>query len=120
MLPNGTSTPANQPAARYVAQWDARTSKPACCPVCCPMGRPHQQTSLLPGMLPSGTPAPANPPAARHVAQWDGRTDRQTTQTQPAIDRYDAVSTFHNDDFCKARLPMLCTSCLELTTENCR
>ena len=43
-----------------------------------------------------------------------------TTQPQPAIDHYDAVSTFHDDDFCEARLPMLCTSCLELTTDNCR
>ena len=30
------------------------------------------------------------------------------------------MSTFHDDDFCEARLPMLCTGCLELTTENCR
>ena len=29
------------------------------------------------------------------------------------------VSTFHNDDFCVACLPMLCSGCLELTTENC-
>ena len=33
---------------------------------------------------------------------------------------YDAVSTFHDDDFCKARLPMLCSGCLELTADNCR
>ena len=32
----------------------------------------------------------------------------------------DGVSTFHNDDFCEARLTMLCSGCLELTTENCR
>jgi len=25
----------------------------------------------------------------------------------------------HNDNFCKARLQMLCSGCLELTTENC-
>ena len=43
-----------------------------------------------------------------------------TTQPQPATDHYDAVSTFHNDDFCAARLPMLCSGCLELITENCR
>ena len=53
--PPAGHAPANQPAARYVAQWDVHTSKPACCPVCCPMGRPHQQTRLLPGMLPIGT-----------------------------------------------------------------
>ena len=41
------------------------------------------------------------------------------TRPQPAIDHYDAVSTFHNDDFCEARLPMLCSGSLELTTENC-
>ena len=29
------------------------------------------------------------------------------------------VSTFHNLDFCEAHLPMLCSSCLELTTEHC-
>ena len=46
--------------------------------------------------------------------------DRQHTQPQPAIDHYDAVSTFHDDDFCEARLSMLCTDCLELTTENHR
>jgi len=39
---------------------------------------------------------------------------------QPAIDHYDAVSTFHDDDLCEARLAMLCSGCLELTTENCR
>jgi len=43
-----------------------------------------------------------------------------TTQPQPAIGHYDAVPTFHNDDFCEARLPMLCSGCLEFTTENCR
>jgi len=42
-----------------------------------------------------------------------------TTRPQPAIDHYDAVSTFHDDDFCETRFSMLCTSCLELTTENC-
>ena len=41
------------------------------------------------------------------------------TRPQPAIDHYDAVSTFHNDDFCEARLPMLCSGSRELTTENC-
>jgi len=46
--------------------------------------------------------------------------DRQHTQPQPAIDHYDAVSTFHDDDFCEARSSMLCTDCLELTTENYR
>jgi len=44
----------------------------------------------------------------------------QSTLTQPAIDQYDAVSTFHNGDFCEARLQMLCSGCLELTTEKCR
>jgi len=43
-----------------------------------------------------------------------------TTQPQHEIGHYDAVLTFHNDDFCEARLPMLCSGCLELTTENCR
>ena len=42
-----------------------------------------------------------------------------TTQPQPAIDHYDAVSTFHDDNFCEARFSMLCTSSLELTTANC-
>ena len=43
------------------------------------------------------------------------------TQPQLAIDHYDAVSTFHDDDFCEARLSKLpCSGCLELTTENCR
>ena len=37
-----------------------------------------------------------------------------TTQPQPAIGHYDAVSTFHDDDFCEACLPMPCSSCLEL------
>ena len=27
------------------------------------------------------------------------------------------MTTFHDDDFCEARLPMLCSGCLELTTE---
>ena len=31
-----------------------------------------------------------------------------TTRPQPTIDHYDAVSTFHDDDFCETRLPMLC------------
>ena len=38
-----------------------------------------------------------------------------TTQPQPAIDHYNDVSTFHNDDFCDAPRPMLCVGCLELT-----
>jgi len=33
--------------------------------------------------------------------------------------RYDSLSTFHDDNFCETCLPMLCTGCLELTTENC-
>jgi len=37
-----------------------------------------------------------------------------TTQPQPAIDHYGAVSTFHDDDFCEARLAMLCYGCLKL------
>jgi len=40
-------------------------------------------------------------------------------QPKTAIGHYDVVSTFHNDDFCEARLPMLCSGCLELTAENC-
>jgi len=43
-----------------------------------------------------------------------------TTQPQPAIDHYDAVSTIHDDNFCEARLTMLCYGCLELTAENRR
>ena len=42
------------------------------------------------------------------------------TRPRPAIDHYDAVSTFHNDHFCEAGLPVLSSDCLELTTENCR
>jgi len=38
-----------------------------------------------------------------------------TTQPQPAIDHYNDVSTFHDDDFCDAPWPMLCVGCLELT-----
>ena len=34
-------------------------------------------------------------------------------------DHYGAVSTFHDDNICETRFSMLCTSCLELTTENC-
>ena len=41
-----------------------------------------------------------------------------TTWPQPTIDHYGAVSTFHNDNICETRFSMLCTSCLELTTEN--
>jgi len=29
------------------------------------------------------------------------------------------LSTFYNDDFCKMHFSMLCTSCLELTTDSC-
>ena len=36
----------------------------------------------------------------------------------PAHLYYDAVSAFHNEDFCETRFSMLCTGCLELTTEN--
>ena len=39
------------------------------------------------------------------------------TRPQPAIGHYDAMSTFHNDDFCEALLSMLCSGCLQLTTE---
>ena len=43
-----------------------------------------------------------------------------TTQPQPAIDHYDAVSTFHDNNIRETRFSMLCTSCLvQLTTENC-
>jgi len=41
------------------------------------------------------------------------------TRPQPAIDHYDAVSTFNDDNICETRFRMLCTGCLELTTENC-
>jgi len=41
------------------------------------------------------------------------------TRPQPAIDHYGAVSTFHDDNICEVRFSMLCTGCLELTTENC-
>jgi len=41
------------------------------------------------------------------------------TRPQPAIDHYDAVSIFHDDNICETRLPMLCSSCLKLATENC-
>jgi len=40
------------------------------------------------------------------------------TRPQPAIDHYGAVSTFRDNNICKMRFSMLCTSCLELTTEN--
>ena len=43
-----------------------------------------------------------------------------STTVSIAIGHYDTVSTFHNDDFCEARLPMLCSGCLELSTKNCR
>ena len=39
------------------------------------------------------------------------------TRPQPAIDHYDAVSTFHDDNICETRFSMLCASCLELTTD---
>ena len=45
--------------------------------------------------------------------------DRPTTQPQPAFGHYDAVSAFQNYDFCEARLPILCSGCLELTSKNC-
>jgi len=50
------------------------------------------------------------------------RSHRRTQLTQlyrPATNgHYDAASTLHNDDFCAAaRLPMLCSGCLELTTD---
>jgi len=41
------------------------------------------------------------------------------TRPQPAIDHYGAVSTFHDDNIGETCFSMLCTSCLELTTENC-
>jgi len=37
-----------------------------------------------------------------------------------AINHYDAVSTFHDDDICdETRLSMHRAGCLELTNENC-
>ena len=47
------------------------------------------------------------------------RNPGSRTRPQPAIDHYDAVSTFHDDSICETRFSMLCASCLELTTENC-
>ena len=41
------------------------------------------------------------------------------TLPQPMIDHCSAVSTFHDDNICETRFLVLCTSCLELTTENC-
>jgi len=47
------------------------------------------------------------------------RNPGSRTRPQPAIDHYDALSTFHDDNICETRFSMLCTSCLELTTKNC-
>jgi len=41
------------------------------------------------------------------------------TWPQPAIDHYGAALTFHDDNICETRFSVLCTSCLELTTQNC-
>ena len=41
---------------------------------------------------------------------------------QLAINKYNAMATFHNDDFCETHLSILCTGSEELsqlTTENC-
>jgi len=40
------------------------------------------------------------------------------TRPQPAIDHYNTVSTFHDDNICETCFSMLCTSCLELTSES--
>ena len=40
------------------------------------------------------------------------------TNSSKHMTHYGAVSTFHDDDICETRFSMLCTSCLELTTEN--
>jgi len=80
-------------------------------PVC--TGQPDRQTDCVErhvgvqGQYAAAAPASPNP--------------APTTQPHPATDHYDAVSTFHDDDFCElARLPMLCSGSLELTAENCR
>ena len=39
------------------------------------------------------------------------------TRPQPAIDQYDAVSTFHDDNICETRFSMLCTGRVEHTTD---
>jgi len=61
-----------------------------------------------------------NRTAALIICQKIRRYRRYNQQRQLAIGHYDAVSTFHDDDFCEACLLMLCTGSLELTTENCR
>ena len=68
--------------------------------------------------LQSGT---ADIQSPQHLDAFVPATPNQGSRTrpQPAIDHYDAVSTFHDDDFCETRFSMLCTSCLELTTANC-
>ena len=33
---------------------------------------------------------------------------------------FTALRRCHNDDFCEARLPLLCSGCFHLTAENCR
>ena len=59
-------------------------------------------------------------PSHRHTAPCTPSYLRGSrTRPQPAIDRYGAVSTFHDDNICETRFSMLCTSCLELTTANC-
>ena len=57
----------------------------------------------------------------QHLDAFVPATPNQGSRTrpQPAIDHYDAVSTFHDDNICETRFSMLCTSCLELTTANC-
>jgi len=59
--------------------------------------------------------ATGNKEAANDVAVVPPSNPGPTTQPQPAVDHYDAVSTSNNDDFCEACLPMLCSVCLELT-----
>ena len=41
---------------------------------------------------------------------------RSRTRPQPAIDHYNAVSTFHDDNICEMSFSMLYTSSMELTT----
>jgi len=39
--------------------------------------------------------------------------------TAKKLDHYGAASTFYDDNICETRFMVLCTSCLEFTTENC-
>ena len=62
-------------------------------------------------------------PSSQRVARDSAYAPKSRSNISPEANpqgTFTALRRCHNDDFCEARLPLLCSGCFQLTTENCR